>query len=722
MTVRFARGTVLDHFLALQRELEGRYSWEATLLPHPVAAEVDGFRRGLAAWRTWMPGRLPTALAQARRPSQVPQLLEVEPAESGTGDVVLALEATWDVLSAQLLAYESHRDEQERAVAQALRDHPLVAQMEAALGVPARDADIAVHLVPFAPHPPGAGLIGSRRTTTGVYVDVRRFRGSVAVDTVLSLLGWVAILGPRTDAHLAVALARALPGSSAYHRRLRALLTKTIVEYTAGALTRQHHPRHRPCADVLGTSSRYPRLYARVERHWGAYLDGWSTRNDAIAALAEDVGTHSRRWFVDHVDPSSLAADFYLLELLAARGDETAARLLGAWLPRLCADLHTHLDAVIANELGHYETVPPGAFGEELRPLLSILDASGDSRAGWPAARAELGHAPALRLAEAAFAGPGAAHGGDAWRPVAAMARRYVLHELPDQVFADQCFTLEHNNGSLFDKFFDTTHMRSLLDAQAKGDVDALAARASQQVRDLLRHQAQDVRFESAAARPPRLGEVKPGQVGCGSADDADAWRPGSRAGDGDTIAIRRYEVRRPRPDQPPPSGVRRALLRTELGDVGLSLWPDRKPHTVENFVRLARGGSPWRDPMTNQVRTSPYYDGTLFHRRVPGFLVEGGDRSGTGLGGPGYRIPDEIDAEDDFSSPFLLAMSNVGRDSAGGRFFLTVAAAPHLAGRFATFGSVERESRGVVLDIAEAKDPVRLITVVLDDPGAPAG
>jgi cyclophilin family peptidyl-prolyl cis-trans isomerase len=717
VTVRFARGLVLDHFLALQRELEGRYSWEATLLPHPVAADVDGFRRGLAAWRTWLPGQLPTALAQARSPSDVHGLLEAGPDEPGTGDVVRALDATWDALSARLVAYESYRDEQERAVAQVLRDHPLVAQMDSALGAPAWDGEIAVHLVPFAPHPPGAGLIGSRGTTTGVYVDVRRFRGSMAVDTVLSLLGWVAILGPRVDAHLAVALARALPGSSPYHRRLRALLTKTIVEYTAGALTRQHHPSHRPCVEALGTSSRYPRLYARVERHWGAYLDGWSTRNDAIDALAEDVGTHSPRWFVDHVDPSSLAADFYLLELLAARGDDTAARLLGAWLPRLCGDLHTHLDTVIANELGHYETVPPGAFGEELRPLLSILDASGDSRVGWPAARAELGHAPALRLAEAAFAGPGAAHGGDAWRPVAAMARRYVLHELPDQVFADQCFTLEHNNGSLFDKFFDTTHMRSLLDAQAVGDVEALAARASQQVRGLLRRQ-QDVRVDTAAVRPPRLGEVQAGEVGCGSADDADAWRPGSCDGDADPIAVRRYEVRRPRPDRPPPSGVRRALLRTELGDVGLSLWPERKPHTVENFVRLARGGSPWRDPMTNQVRTSPYYDGTLFHRRVPGFLVEGGDRSGTGLGGPGYRIPDEIDADDDFSVGFLLAMSNIGRDSAGGRFFLTVVPAPHLAGRFATFGSVEPESRSVVLEIADARDPVLLIAVVLDDQG----
>lgn len=108
------------------------------------------------------------------------------------------------------------------------------------------------------------------------------------------------------------------------------------------------------------------------------------------------------------------------------------------------------------------------AYGRELAPFLASVS-YGDSRVAWPHTRAALRHAEALRLAAAAFIGPGAEYGGDAWWPVAAMVRRYVLRELPDQVFVDQCFTLEHNNGSLFDKYFDAGTMRQVLDAQAAG-------------------------------------------------------------------------------------------------------------------------------------------------------------------------------------------------------------------------------------------------------------
>lgn len=126
---------------------------------------------------------------------------------------------------------------------------------------------------------------------------------------------------------------------------------------------------------------------------------------------------------------------------------------------------------------------------------------------------------------------------------------------------------------------------------------------------------------------------------------------------------------------------VASVVLHTDRGEIRAGLWPQRKPYTVDNFLQLARGTRAWRDPVTGEARTEPYYDGTLFHRRIPGFLIQGGDRSGTGGGGPGYRIIDEFTPGDDFSASFVVAMANVGRDSTGGQFFITMTPAPHPTG-----------------------------------------
>ena len=132
--------------------------------------------------------------------------------------------------------------------------------------------------------------------------------------------------------------------------------------------------------------------------------------------------------------------------------------------------------------------------------------------------------------------------------------------------------------------------------------------------------------------------------------------------------------------------------------------------------MALACGSRPWRDPTTGERRDDLFYDGVEFHRKVPGFVVEAGDRSGTGRGGPGYRIPDQFHADAVFDRPFLVAMANNGRDSAGSPFFVTLDQARHLDGGFVQFGEVTgAASRDAVAAIAEAPGPVWLHRVTID-------
>lgn len=384
-----------------------------------------------------------------------------------------------------------------------------LAPLCAALGTVDTGRTLDLHLVPLAPYPPATGFLTAAGKATGVYADCRRFRGSTLADAVLTMLGWAQLKsGNIPESHLSTELVRRMPGGALYQRRLRVILTKILVEVTAGHLVRAVDAAHRPCADVLGTKWRYPRLHAVAERHWSRYLDGDIDRDEALTAMVRDLTAHSPRWFVDHVDPSSLAADFYLLEWLTAAGDRTAAARLFRWLPHLCAELAGHLDNVIGNELGHYERARTQHHPQELADFITEIN-QGDSRVTWQRLRRERGHGRALQLATEAFAGPGIEFGGEAWAPVAAMVRRYVLHELPDRVFVDQCFTLEHNNGSLFDKYHDTSTMREVLDAQAATDLDKLLTHASAEARELWHGQHRQDRI-SAEHHPLWLGPPSP--------------------------------------------------------------------------------------------------------------------------------------------------------------------------------------------------------------------
>ena len=132
------------------------------------------------------------------------------------------------------------------------------------------------------------------------------------------------------------------------------------------------------------------------------------------------------------------------------------------------------------------------------------------------------------------------------------------------------------------------------------------------------------------------------------------------------------------------------ATIHTNKGSFTVRLMPDHAPKTVENFVGLATGTKEWEDPRDGQKKSTALYPGTVFHRVIPDFMVQGGDPTGTGTGGPGYRFDDEVPpGGPSFDKPGLLAMANAGPGTNGSQFFVTVAATPWLDGRHTIFGEV---------------------------------
>ncbi|MFY3745810.1 peptidylprolyl isomerase [Anaeromyxobacter sp. Red801] len=131
------------------------------------------------------------------------------------------------------------------------------------------------------------------------------------------------------------------------------------------------------------------------------------------------------------------------------------------------------------------------------------------------------------------------------------------------------------------------------------------------------------------------------------------------------------------------------ATFQTSMGDLVVKLLPEKAPKTVKNFVELAEGTREWTDPRTGQKVTKPLYDGTVFHRVIPDFMIQGGDPLGTGTGGPGYRFEDEIGPDNVFSKPGLLAMANAGPNTNGSQFFITEVETPWLNKGHTIFGEV---------------------------------
>jgi peptidyl-prolyl cis-trans isomerase A (cyclophilin A) len=153
------------------------------------------------------------------------------------------------------------------------------------------------------------------------------------------------------------------------------------------------------------------------------------------------------------------------------------------------------------------------------------------------------------------------------------------------------------------------------------------------------------------------------------------------------------------------PNAKTTATLRTSEGDIRLILFPDQAPKTVANFLGLATGEKSYSQPNASGGDSGPFFDGSIFHRVISGFMIQGGDPTGTGRGGPGYQFGDEIHPDLRFDRPYLLAMANAGPGTNGSQFFITVVPTPHLNRRHTIFGEVaDDESRRVVDAIATVR------------------
>ena len=132
------------------------------------------------------------------------------------------------------------------------------------------------------------------------------------------------------------------------------------------------------------------------------------------------------------------------------------------------------------------------------------------------------------------------------------------------------------------------------------------------------------------------------------------------------------------------------AVVNTSMGAITVQLYEKESPETVRSFVALAMGAKPWRDPKTGQTKTTPLYDGTIFHRVIPGFMIQGGDPLGTGTGDGGFTIPDEWDRSSlEFNIPGKLAMANAGPKTTSTQFFITEVPTAYLNGKHTIFGQV---------------------------------
>ncbi len=164
------------------------------------------------------------------------------------------------------------------------------------------------------------------------------------------------------------------------------------------------------------------------------------------------------------------------------------------------------------------------------------------------------------------------------------------------------------------------------------------------------------------------------------------------------------------------------AIIDTSLGTIKIKLLPESAPLTVENFVELAEGTREFTDPKTGKKTKRKFYDGLVFHRVIPEFMIQGGDPLGTGTGGPGYKFKDEIDANVKFDKPGILAMANAGPNTNGSQFFITEVSTPWLNGNHTIFGQVT-EGLDVIKKIARIEvdfsdkpvDPVVIKSITIE-------
>jgi peptidyl-prolyl cis-trans isomerase A (cyclophilin A) len=149
------------------------------------------------------------------------------------------------------------------------------------------------------------------------------------------------------------------------------------------------------------------------------------------------------------------------------------------------------------------------------------------------------------------------------------------------------------------------------------------------------------------------------------------------------------------------------AIFETNKGSFKIKLFAEEAPITVANFAELAEGTKEWLNPKTGKKEKKPFYDGLIFHRVIPNFMIQGGCPKGDGTGDPGYRFGDEFSSKLSHNKPGLLSMANAGPGTNGSQFFVTVAATPWLDGKHTIFGEVV-EGMDLVHEISKVKTGMR--------------
>lgn len=172
------------------------------------------------------------------------------------------------------------------------------------------------------------------------------------------------------------------------------------------------------------------------------------------------------------------------------------------------------------------------------------------------------------------------------------------------------------------------------------------------------------------------------------------------------------------------------AIIDTTAGKLTCTLFPDKAPVGVANFIGLSNGTKDWTSPVTHQKKHGvPLYDGTIFHRVIPDFMIQGGDPMGTGTGDPGYQFKNETSKDLKFDRPGRLAYANAGPDTNGSQFFITEVAYPSLNGGYTIFGQCDAASVTLVKKIARMprdandfpKNPVKINHISIEGAAAPA-
>ena len=175
--------------------------------------------------------------------------------------------------------------------------------------------------------------------------------------------------------------------------------------------------------------------------------------------------------------------------------------------------------------------------------------------------------------------------------------------------------------------------------------------------------------------------------------------------------------------------GAPTAVIETSAGNINCTLFPDKAPIGVANFIGLATGTKEWKDPKTGQtMKGVPLYNGTIFHRVIPNFMIQGGDPIGTGTGDPGYKFKNEVSPGLTFDQAGRLAYANAGPDTNGSQFFVTEVPTQYLDGKYTIFGQCQ--DIDVVKKIARLAadprtdrpyDPPKIIRIKITDPRHPA-